>query len=94
MPQDDTTNLSADDLAIVAAFMEHGECPALDEIATTHETLDDFRKARFAHWAQPGNIVTDAATALVIAGARLTERGPLFDVTVIDFGDVRRVYRQ
>lgn len=79
-------------MALVAAFMEHGAFPDPEEITTTHETLDDFREARRVHWAEPGQVIADTATAFVVLATRVAPSAPLRDLYVIDLGDVRKAY--
>lgn len=63
-----------------------------DNIVVTSETIEDFKASR-EKWKEPGRLERDEATALVIKRAQAVGGQPREDIAILDFGDVRLVYR-
>lgn len=64
-----------------------------ESITVTDDTIEDFRSARRLHWSEPGMVEIEQAGAYVIQGAQVAKGQPRECVVVVDFGQVRAVYR-
>lgn len=63
-----------------------------ERFSVTSDSIEDFLAAR-KNWAEPGRIVPSPAGTLMIERAQSARGQQRADVAVIDFGDVRLIYR-
>ena len=86
------SRIALTDDQIEAAFDKLGFGVYADDLAVTTESITDFLEARKG-WAKPGIVERNADGELVIVDAQSAAGRPRGSVVVVDFGDVRAVYR-
>jgi glucan biosynthesis protein len=87
-----TDKIALTDEQIEEAFDKAGVCIAIEDLTVTAEAIEDFKSARAA-WATKGFEDKDTATVYVVRDAQQAKGQQRFTLAVIDFGDVRAVFR-